>query len=206
MKKVLLGAVCALALSAGSAHAGSISDDVVKIGVLNDQSGVYADVTGSGSVLAARMAAEEFGNEVLGKPIEIVFADHQNKADIAAGIANRWIDEENVDAIADVPNSSAMLAVQEITRNKKRILLVSGGGASQLTGSECSPYGFHWTYDTYSVAKVTGSALTKEGGKKWFNLVVDYAFGEAMNKDPDQGRQWGGRRDHRQRQAPARQL
>ncbi|SLN76651.1 ABC transporter substrate-binding protein [Oceanibacterium hippocampi] len=185
MKALLTGACCALAFAGlgGVAQAAGISGDVVKIGVLNDQSGVYSDATGPGSTLAAQMAVEEFGGKVLGAPIEIVVADHQNKADIAAGIANRWIDDEGVDAITDLPNSSAMLAVQEIMRNKKRILLESGGGSSDFTGTHCSPYGFHWTYDTYSLAKVTGSAITKEGSKKWFNVVVDYAFGEALNRD-----------------------
>lgn len=173
----------ALSLSLAGTVAAQVSGDVVKIGVINDQSGVYADVTGMGSVVAARMAAEDFGGKVLGKPIEILSADHQNKADIASSIVNRWIDTEGVDAIADLPNSSAMLAVQEIGRQKKRIILDSGGGSSDFTGKACSPYGFHWTYDTYALAKGTGTATVQEGGDTWFLLVVDYAFGQAMERD-----------------------
>jgi branched-chain amino acid transport system substrate-binding protein len=134
---------CALAVGFGSAQA-QISDNVVKIGVLNDQSGLYADGTGPGSVTAARMAVEDFGGKVLGKPIEVVFADHQNKPDIGSAIANQWIDTEKVDVIVDVPTSSIALAVQEITKNKNRVHLNSGAGTSDLTGKACSPTGIHW--------------------------------------------------------------
>ncbi|MBK1665275.1 ABC transporter permease [Rhodospirillum rubrum] len=165
------------------AQAAEISDKVIRIGVLNDQSGVYADIAGTGSVEAARMAAEEFGGEIDGAKIEFVSADHQNKADIAANIANKWIDTDGVDAIVDIPNSSAMLAVQEIGRTKKRIVIASGGGSTDFTGPKCSPYGFHWTYDTYSLAKGTAESLVKDGGTTWYNIVVDYAFGHSLDTD-----------------------
>ena len=155
----------------------------VRLGVLNDQSGVYADVTGQGSVIAAQMAVEDFGGKVLGRPIEVIFADHQNKPDVAAAIATRWFDTEGVSAIIDLPASSATLAVQEVARQKKHVLLVSGGGTSDFTGKACSPYGVQWTYDTYSLAHGAGTAAVKEGAKTWFTLTVDYAFGAALERD-----------------------
>ena len=160
-----------------------VSGDVVKIGVLNDQSGVYADLAGPGSVTAAKMAVEDFGGKVLGKPIEVIFADHQNKPDIATPIVNQWIDVDNVDVVVDVPTSSVALAVQEITKNKNRVHLNSTAGTSDLTGKACSPTGIHWTYDTYALANSTGRALTKDGGDTWFFIVADYAFGHALEKD-----------------------
>jgi branched-chain amino acid transport system substrate-binding protein len=173
---------CALALGFGPAQA-QVSDDVVKLGVLNDQSGLYADVSGLGGVDAARMAVEDFGGKVLGKPIEVVFADHQNKPDIGAGIANQWIDTGKVDVIVDVPTSSVALAIQEITKNKNRVHLNSGAGTSDLTGKACSPTGIHWTYDTYALANGTGTSIVKEGGDSWFFITADYAFGHALEKD-----------------------
>ncbi len=160
-----------------------VSGDVVKIGVLNDQSGVYADLAGPGSVTAAKMAVEDFGGKVLGKSIEVIFADHQNKPDIATPIVNQWIDVDNVDVVVDVPTSSVALAVQEITKNKNRVHLNSTAGTSDLTGKACSPTGIHWTYDTYALANSTGRALTKDGGDTWFFIVADYAFGHALEKD-----------------------
>ncbi len=185
LTKGLLAGVAAACLAAGVAHAqqGKISNDVVKIGVLNDQSSLYADITGQGSVIAARMAAEDFGGKVLDKPIEVIFADHQNKPDVGSAIARRWIDEEGVDAISDVPTSSVALAVQGITKEKKRIFLMSGPASSDLTGKQCSPYGFHWTYDTYALANGTGDAMVKQGGDSWFFLTSDYAFGHALERD-----------------------
>jgi branched-chain amino acid transport system substrate-binding protein len=183
MKKLtLLTAACALAAHFGVASA-QVSGDVVKIGILNDQSGPYADLGGKGSVTAAQMAADDFGGKVLGKPIQIVGADHQNKPDIASNIANQWIDTENVDVIADVPTSSVALAVQEITKNKNRVHLISGAASSDLTGKACSPTAVHYAYDTYALAKGTGGALVKEGGDSWFFITADYAFGHALEKD-----------------------
>jgi branched-chain amino acid transport system substrate-binding protein len=164
-------------------QAQEVSGDVVKIGVLNDQSGTYADLGGPGAVVAAQMAADDFGGTVLGKKIEIVFADHQNKPDVASNIVNQWIDTENVDVIADVPTSSVALAVQEITKNKNRIFLISGAASSDLTGKACSPTGIHYTYDTYSLAKGTGGALVQDGGDSWFFITADYAFGHALERD-----------------------
>jgi branched-chain amino acid transport system substrate-binding protein len=155
----------------------------VKIGVMNDQSNVYADLSGLGGVEAARMAVEDFGGTVLGQPVQLLSADHQNKPDIAANIANRWYDVDNVDVIVDVPNSAAALAVQDISRQKKKLVLISTGATSELTGSKCSPYGAQWTYDTYSLAAGTGRALVKEGGLTWYFITADYAFGHALQKD-----------------------
>jgi branched-chain amino acid transport system substrate-binding protein len=155
----------------------------VKIGVMNDQSGVYADYGGKSSVEAARMAIEDFGGEVLGKKIEMVDADHQNKPDLATSIARRWYDTENVDMITELTTSSVALAVQDLSREKKKIDIVTGAASSTLTGSACSPYGFHWSFDTHSLAVGTGGALVKTGGDTWFFLTVDYAFGYALEKD-----------------------
>jgi len=183
MKAVkLMAAMCALAAGMGAAQA-QVSDDVVKIGILNDLSGPYADLAGMGSVIAARMAVEDYGGKVLGKTVEIVFADHQNKPDIASNIVNQWIDTEKVDVVSDVPTSSVALAVQEITKNKNRIHLNSTAASSDLTGSKCSPTGIHYTYDTYALANGTGTTLVKEGGDSWYFITADYAFGHALEKD-----------------------
>ncbi len=158
----------------------------VKIGVLTDMSGVYQDFGGPGSVLAAQMAAEDFGGTLDGAPIEIVSADHQNKADIGSSIARRWFDQDGVSAIADVPSSSVALAVSEIARDKNKVLLVSGAGTSDLTGVNCSPNTVHWTYDTWALAASTGGALTKAGFDTWFFITVDYSFGYALERDATQ--------------------
>jgi branched-chain amino acid transport system substrate-binding protein len=179
---MIVGMVFAYTAMLGVAQA-QVSDDVVKIGVINDQSSIYADLSGLGGVEAAKMAIEDFGGSVLGKPIELVSADHQNKADIATNIVTKWIDEDKVDVISDLPNSSAMLAVQDIARRKHRLVLVSTGGTSEFTGKACSPYGIHWTYDTYALAYGTGKYLVQEGGDSWFFLTADYAFGKALEQD-----------------------
>ena len=178
----LLAGVAALALSAGPVAA-QVSGDVVKLGVLNDQSGTYADLAGMGSVVAARMAVEDFGGTVLGKKIEVVFADHQNKPDVGSSITNRWIDTEQVDTIVDVGTSSVALAVQEITSKKGIVHLNSTAAASDLTGKACSPTGVHWTYNTTALANGTGKAVVAQGGKTWFFLTADYAFGHALERD-----------------------
>ncbi|MGF7176174.1 ABC transporter substrate-binding protein [Azospirillum doebereinerae] len=162
---------------------GKLSGDTVKIGVLNDRSGLYADLGGEGSAIAARMAAEEFGNKILGKPIQIVTADHQNKPDIGSNLARQWIDQDGVDVIVDVPNSGVALAVQEVTREKKTVFLMEGPATSRLTGDACSPTGFHWAYDTHALAVGTGRAMVQEGGKSWFFLTADYAFGHQLESD-----------------------
>jgi branched-chain amino acid transport system substrate-binding protein len=181
-RSILVIAAAALAASFGAASA-QISGDVVKIGVLTDMSATYADLSGKGSALAAQMAAEDFGGKVLGKPIEIVSADHQNKPDIASNIANQWFDTENVDAITDLTTSSVALAVQEIARNKNRMTMVTGAATSDLTGPKCSPTGVHYVYDTYALANGTGGALVKDGGDTWYFITADYAFGHALERD-----------------------
>ncbi len=182
MKRLLGLTAIACILSCGTAWA-QVSDGVVKLGVLNDMSSLYADVSGKGGVVAAQMAAEDFGGKVLGAPIEIIGGDHQNKPDVGAGLARQWIDTDHVDAIVDVPTSSVALAIQEVTREKKRIFLMSGPASSDLTGKACSPYGIHWTYDTYALAHGTGGALVKQGGDSWFFITADYAFGHALERD-----------------------
>lgn len=163
-------------------NAPKISDGIVRIGVLNDQSGVYADFGGKGSVAAARLAIEDFGGKVLGVPVQLVDADHQNKADIASSIARQWYDADKVDAIMELTASSAALAVQQLSREKKRITMVTGAATSELTGKQCSPYGFHWAFDTYAMAKGVGGALVEQGGKDWFFLTADYAFGHSLEE------------------------
>jgi len=155
----------------------------IKIGVLNDRSGLYADLTGEGSALAARMAVEDFGAAAKGLNVQIVSADHQNKPDVGANIARQWYDNDGVDAIADVPTSSVAFAVNQITREKNKIMLNSGAASSDLTGAQCSPNTVHWTYDTYALAQGTGGAMVKAGGDTWFFLTADYAFGHALERD-----------------------
>ncbi|MCL8385683.1 ABC transporter substrate-binding protein [Xanthobacter aminoxidans] len=178
--RALLAAAAIGALLTGAAKA---EDTTVKLGVLNDMSGVYADISGPGSVVAAQMAAEDFMAKNKGFKVEVVGADHQNKPDVGASIARKWYDQENVDAILDVTTSSVALAVSDITKEKNRIFLVSGGGTSDLTGAKCSPNTVHWTYDTWALANGTGSALTKQGGSPWFFITADYAFGAALERD-----------------------
>lgn len=170
----------AASLMATSALAQDLS---VKIGVLNDRSGVYADLSGEGSVIAARMAAEDFGAADKGIDVEIVSADHQNKPDVASTITRQWIDVDGVNAIVDVPTSSAALAVNEIVKDSNALFINSGAAASELTGTACSPHTVHWTYDTWALANGTGSAVVADGGDSWFFLTADYAFGHALERD-----------------------
>ena len=176
---LMLGTALALAASTG-AFAG---DKVVKIGVLNDMSGLYADLAGPGSVIAAQMAVEDSGLTKKGWKIDVISADHQNKPDIGVNIARQWIDVDKVDVISDVPTSSVALAVANLAKEKNSILLDSGAGSSDLTNKACSPNTIHWTYDTYTLAHGTGTALTKSGGNTWFFLTADYAFGAALERD-----------------------
>jgi len=156
---------------------------VVKIGVLNDQSGLYADLGGQGSVMAAKMAAEEFGNKVAGMPIEVVFADHQNKPDIGSSIATKWYDVDGVDVILDVPNSGVSLAIAKVTADKNKVFIDSGAATSNLTGKNCTPNTVHWTYDTWALANGTGKEVVRAGGDTWFFLTADYEFGKQLEKD-----------------------
>jgi branched-chain amino acid transport system substrate-binding protein len=174
------GAAAALLAAPAAAQ---ISGGVIKIGVLNDQSGLYADLTGQGSVVAARMAVEDFGAAKKGMKVEVVFADHQNKPDIGSQIARKWYDAEGVDAIFDVPTSSVALAVSQLTREKGKAFINSGAASSDLTGKACSPNTVHWTYDTWALANGTANAIMKTGGNTWFFLTADYAFGHALERD-----------------------
>ena len=169
--------------AAAAALFSSSSAQGVKIGILNDQSGVYADYGGKYSIEAAKMAIEDFGGEVLGQKIELVTADHQNKPDLGVSIARRWYDTEGVDMITDLTTSSVALAVQELSSEKKKIDIVVGAVTSRLTGDACTPYGFHWAFDTHALAVGTGGALVEAGGDTWFFLTADYAFGYALEKD-----------------------
>jgi branched-chain amino acid transport system substrate-binding protein len=157
--------------------------DVIKIGILNDQSALYADFGGKTSVDAARMAVEDFGGKVLGRSIEILSADHLNKPDVASAIARRWFDVEGVDAVADLTNSAVALAVQQIAKDQGKITLAVGPATTRLTNENCSPTGFHWAFDTYSQAVGTARAVVAAGGKSWYILAADYAFGHQMAAD-----------------------
>ena len=184
MKRVFGLAVLAGLLTGGTTHA-QISDGAIKIGVMNDMSGLYADLTGQGSVVAARMAVEDFGAAAKGLKVEIVDADHLNKPDVGSNIVRKWIDVDKVDVIVDTPNSGVALAVNQITRDKGKAFLVSGAASSDLTGKACSPNTIHWTYDTWMLANGTGSSIVKTGGDTWFFLTADYAFGLALERDTE---------------------
>ncbi|MFL5313495.1 MAG: ABC transporter substrate-binding protein, partial [Microvirga sp.] len=178
LKTFLLGTALA-GLLAGAAEA-QVS---VKIGVMNDRSGLYADISGEGSVVAARMAAEDFKAKDKGINVEIISADHQNKPDVGSNIARQWYDTDGVDVITDVPTSSVALAINQITKDKNKVFLNSGAASSDLTGAQCSPNTVHWTYDTVMLANGTGGAMVKAGGDTWFFLTADYAFGHALERD-----------------------
>jgi branched-chain amino acid transport system substrate-binding protein len=178
--RVLMAAAAIVALGAGAAAAQS--GGPVKIGVLNDMSSLYADIGGKGSVAAAEMAAEDAG-PVLGQKVQVISADHQNKPDVGANIARQWYDTEGVDVITDVPTSSVALAVNEVSREKKKLALWSGPATSDLTGPKCNAYAASWVYDTYALAHVTGGAVVKSGGDTWFFVTADYAFGHALERD-----------------------
>jgi branched-chain amino acid transport system substrate-binding protein len=171
--------VALIALAGGTAAA---QNAPVKIGVLSDMSSLYADITGEGTGAAARMAAEDAG-PVLGQPVQVVTADHQNKADIGAGIVRQWYDTGGVDMVTDGGSSAVALAVEEVSREKHKLVLFNGPASSDITGTHCSPYAAHWNYDTYALAHVTGSAIVKSGGKNWFFIGADYAFGHALERD-----------------------
>ena len=179
----LKGAAAALALMlAPHLAAAQVSDEVVRIGVLTDLSGPYADFAGPGSVLATRMAIEDHGGKVLGKPVEVVNGDHQNKPDVGGSLARRWIDTDRVDMIIDMPNSSVALAVQQVGRERNRIIINSSASTTELTGRQCSPVGFHWTSDSYALSSGTTRAVMQQGGKSWYYLTVDYEGGYALER------------------------
>ena len=183
-RRHLLAGAAALPLAAirpteGRAQSG-VSDGVVKIGVLDDMSGVFADQQGMGDVVSARMAVEDFGGRVNGAPIEVVFGDLQNRPDVGLSIARRWYDQERVDAIFGLGNSAVALAVQNLAREKQKIDVVVAAGTTDLTGKDCSPFGVHWTYDNYALARGTVGAVMQGGGRKWFFITSDYAFGHSL--------------------------
>src|SRR5437660_3817654 len=172
MPIVRIVALILIVLSLAGPASAQISDGIVKIGVLNDQSSLYADLAGQGSVVAARMAVEDYGAEKKGLKVEIIFADHQNKADVGSQIASKWYDADKVDVIVDVPNSGVALAVNQITRDKKKAFLISSAASSDLTGKACSPNTVHWTYDTWALANGTGNALVKGGADTWLFITA----------------------------------
>ncbi len=178
LKRTLLAAAALLALGAAAR-----ADVAIKIGVLNDRSGPYLDISGEASVVAAKMAVDDFGAAAKGITVDIVSADHQNKPDTGANIARQWFDQDGVDVIVDVPNSGVALAVAKVTREKNKIFMDSGAGTSVLTGEQCSPNTVHWTYDTYALAKSTATSIIKQGGKSWYFITADYAFGHALQSD-----------------------
>jgi branched-chain amino acid transport system substrate-binding protein len=176
-------AACFCAAFVLQSPASAQAPTAIRIGILNDQAGPYADFGGKTSATAAQMAIEDFGGKVLGKPVEIVVADHQNKPDVAASIARRWFDTENVSAIADLTNSGVALAVQKIASDHGKVTLAVGPATTRLTNEDCSATGFHWAFDTYSQAVGTARAIVAQGGKSWFILTADYAFGHQMAAD-----------------------
>jgi len=172
----------ALAALAGTAHA-QVSDGVVKLGVTNDQSGIYSEAGGRGVVTAVEMAVEDFGGTVLGKPIQIVSADNQSKPDVGVAIVRRWLDTEQVDVIVDGGNSSVGMAIQEVARQKNKIFLITGSGTTALTNKACSPVGFQWSWDTYALSAGTAGALVKQGLDSWFFITADYTFGHILEAE-----------------------
>ena len=179
---VLVSALLASCLSAHDARA-QISDDVVRIGVLNDQSGLYADLGGPGSVVAARMAVEDFGGTVLGKPVEIVYADHQNKSDVGAAIAREWFEVGKVDMVIGFDHSAVALAVEQLAAEKGRIAIAGAVGSTAFTGKSCTPTEASWIYDSYALTTSLAKAIVAEGRDTWFFITVDYAFGHSLEAD-----------------------
>lgn len=189
--RILFGLISALfafgtgqAASPGSTvKSGAVSDDVVRIAVLSDMSGLYADIGGAGSVEAARMAVADFGGKVLGKNIEVIYADHQNKPDVGSQVVRRWFDTQGVDMVVDGNNSAVAIAISKIVTEKKRVYIAGGVGTTRLTNEDCSPYVVQWVFDTYQIANGTVRALAGMGYKSWYFLTVDYAFGHALEQD-----------------------
>lgn len=180
---IMAAAAMLFAHGVGAQTRTAMSDDVVKIGVLTDMSGQFSHESGEGAVTAVKMAVEDFGGKVLGKPIEVVVADHQNKSDIASGLVRKWFDVEKVDMVANLINSSIALSVAQLAKEKNRIAIVNGSGSSRLTNDACTPNSIHYAYDTYALARGTGSALLHDNKKKWYFLTADYAFGHALEAD-----------------------
>ena len=184
VRAVFAGTALVAAMAAGDCLA-KVSDGIVRIGVLSDMSSLYSDASGAGSVVAAQLAVEDFGPAGRGLRVEIISADHQNRADTGSQIARRWYEVEGVDAIADVPNSAVALAVSQASRDRGKAFLVSGAASADLTGKACSPNTIHWAYDTWMLANGTGAAIVATGGGTWFFLSADYAFGHALERDTE---------------------
>ena len=182
-RRVLIGGLVIAPLARPGLIRAQSSSKPVKIGLLSDMSGPYRDVGGVGNRIATELAIADFGGSVLDRPIEIMQADDQNKPDVSTSLARQWIDDTGVDVLADGAASSSGLAIQQVCREKKKIYLITGPATSDMTGKQCSPYGMHFSYDTYALAHVTGSALTKAGGNTWFFITADYAFGTALERD-----------------------
>ena len=174
-------------LFGGSLLSPALGQERIRIGVLNDQSGVFSEYQGIGSVIAAQMAVEDYGGVAAGKPVEVVSADHQNKTDVGVTIARRWYENEDVDAIFDLPNSAIALAVADMTAHKNKVFVGSGAGTALLTGEKCTPNTVHWTYDTYAYGRGLGKAVVAQGGKRWFFITADYAFGHDLEKQASEG-------------------
>lgn len=188
MKRKLIAIAVATALTTAtsliSAQQGKLSDDVVKIGVLTDMSGVYADYGGPGALTAAKMAVEDFGGKMFGKNIEVVNADHQNKPDIAKSVTQQWFDRDKVDMTVENLNSAVALTVQALGKEKNKITIVTGAASSRMTNEDCAPdTGIHYLMDTIALSNVVGKAIVKDGGNSWFFLTADYAFGHSLEKD-----------------------
>jgi branched-chain amino acid transport system substrate-binding protein len=182
MKRSCIAGLAAAWFLAAAAQA-QTTPDTIKIGVLTDMSSLYADNGGPGSVVATQMAVDDFGGTVLGKKIEVISADHQNKPDLASSIARQWFDDQGVQMINDLTTSSVALAVQEVARAENKVILISGAASSDLTGKACAPTSVHWTYNTVALANGTGAAVVKAGGDTWFFITADYAFGHALERD-----------------------
>ncbi|MFZ4859498.1 MAG: ABC transporter substrate-binding protein, partial [Desulfuromonadaceae bacterium] len=193
-KAALSIAIVAMASGMAGAAAKGASDNVVKIGVLTDMSGVYSTLGGKGTQVGVEMAVKDFGGTVLGKPIQVIGADHQNKADIASAKAREWFDNEKVDMITGLLNSGCALAVQKLGGEKKRITMNTGAASTELTNKACTPYSIHYVYDTYALGKVTGQAVVQNGGKSWFFLTADYAFGHSLEENTTKFVKAGGGR------------
>jgi branched-chain amino acid transport system substrate-binding protein len=191
MNSICKGGTIAVALALASLLPAS-AQETIRIGVLNDQSGAFASFQGVGSVVAAQMAVEDYGGKAAGKKVEVISADHQNKTDVGVNIARRWYETENIDAIFDVPNSAIALAVANMTEQKNKVFVGSGAGTALLTGEKCTPNTIHWTYDTYAYGHGLGKAVVAQGGKTWFFITADYAFGADMEKQASEAVKAGG--------------
>ncbi|KPK26037.1 MAG: ABC transporter permease, partial [Betaproteobacteria bacterium SG8_40] len=187
-RKILLASLASLAVAISGCSKSNdadekVTDGVIKIGVLTDLSGLYSDIGGQGSIVAAELAVEDLGGEVAGHKVEIVSVDHQNKADIAAQKVREWIDRDGVDMVTDALNSAVALATAKVVGEKKKILMDTGAASTRLTNEDCTPYTIHHSYDTYALANGTGTAVVKQGGDTWFFLTSDYAFGHSLEAD-----------------------